>query len=75
LNFELCILNWRAPTSPAPSNNILPKRQERGVYAASAFANAQTNAFAIARKTLKRPEGRAPLQLPTHLFLVSHAKP
>jgi hypothetical protein len=40
------------------------KRQERGVYATSSFASPQPNTFAIARKTLKRPEGRAPEQSP-----------
>jgi DNA repair protein RecN (Recombination protein N) len=40
----------------APASN----GQERGVHAASSFADAQLNSSTIAGNTLKRPEGRAP---------------
>jgi len=33
---------------------------ERGVYAASSFGSPQVNHFVHVRRTLKRPEGRAP---------------
>jgi hypothetical protein len=36
---------------------------ERGVYAASTFASPRANRFANDVRTLKRPEGRAPMSL------------
>jgi hypothetical protein len=52
----------------------IPSGKERGVYAASTFANPPGKGFAIAGKTLKRPEGRAPGSVNLSLALPRPAK-
>ena len=44
----------------APDIAPMATRPERGIDAASPFANPRANRFVHAARTLKRPEGRAP---------------